>query len=676
MQVALKKQSFSGNFNINDMNPNILYRGSIQKRNRRRGTWTLFLCILCLLCQAQNQSGYQVGFAKMSIDPPDNIFGLALAGYGLPAEGRFSTTWEVVDSLKRFKLITSDKEKLLALDKENTWFSAQQTGGSLQWKENSLEITELNAVAVSGKQEYVLDTNGKLWIRKAGNKLKKVKSPKLKMIASDGKYLYSVDNIGNINRGERYNDKIRWTAIEKEEVEAFTIYDGNIIFSDPEGRLWKMPLKQEASSGKVQIGRYNDVTYTVKIKQLAATNDRIYALDTNGSLYVGKHKSENSMETGSVAIQNDDKKIIIITVDVCGLDYSFTQKIKKAIALKHNLSKDAILINASHTHFAPVTQAWTTWAHFYQQPDSNYLNNVVGRNMMAVVDKAIANIEPASIYFGRGETNIGVNRRDNVRKSEGPVDRTLDVVKVLNQRQQLMGTVFFAGCHPVFQNKGEESFTLSANFPGVARNVLATYTGSDHNLFVQGCGGDINPVSTDYRETGTDLAKNVLEILSTDMQEVTGTLTAFVDSVLIPIKPMTPEAIVAFREKTAAQRSTVYTDKDLRWADLMEHRYQTNMVRQELPVYVQTLNIGSWKLVGLSREAVTSYGMKIRQIWPNRKVSVAGYCNDVSSYLPDGWHIEKGVYEGYDSFFWYGQAGIPPLNIQEIIIDKIQLKNR
>jgi len=637
---------------------------------------TLFLLILCLFCQAQNPPTYQVGFAKMSIDPPDDIFGLALAGYGLPAEGRFSTTWEAIDSLKRFKLISSNKEKLLALDTANRWFSAQRAEDDLQWKESSLSVTALKAVAVLGNQVYALDKKGKLWIQQAGNKPKKVKSQRLKTIASDGKHLYSVDEASHINRGEYHNNSIKWTRIGKEEVEAFTLYGDDIIFSDAEGRLWKMPLTQKDNSGKVQIGRHNDVTYTVNIKQLAATNDRIYALDTNGKLFVGKHKSENSMETGAVAIQYGDNNVIIITADVCGVNYSFTQRIKSAIASKHDIPKDAILINASHTHFAPVTQAWTTWAHFYQRPDSSYLNNVVGKNMIAVADQAIANMEPASIYFGRGETNIGLNRRDNVRKRQGPVDRTLDVVKVLNSHQRLLGTIFFAGCHPVFQNKGEESFTLSANFPGVARSVLARQTGSEHNLFVQGCGGDINPVSQDYRKTGAELAQNVLEVLSSDLQEVRGELHAFVDSVLIPIKPMTPEAIVAFREKTAARKSTVYTDKDLRWADLMEYRYKSNTVRHELPVYVQTLNIGSWKIVGLSREAVTSYGMKIRQIWPNRKVSVAGYCNDVSSYLPDRWHIEQGVYEGYDSFFWYGQNGIPPLNVQEIIIDEIKLKNR
>src|SRR5690606_11884672 len=165
----------------------------------------------------------------------------------------------------------------------------------------------------------------------------------------------------------------------------------NIIFSDVEGRLWKMPLTQKVDSGKVQIGRHNEATYTVKIKQLAATYDRVYALDTNGRLFVGKHKTKNSLETGAVAIQYGGNKVIIITADVCGINYSFTQKIKSAIASKHDIPKDAILINASHTHFAPVTQAWTTWAHFYERPDSSYLNTVVGKNMIAVADQAIEN---------------------------------------------------------------------------------------------------------------------------------------------------------------------------------------------------------------------------------------------------------------------------------------------
>lgn len=94
-----------------------------------------------------------------------------------------------------------------------------------------------------------------------------------------------------------------------------------------------------------------------------------------------------------------------------------------------------------------------------------------------------------------------------------------------------------------------------------------------------------------------------------------------------------------------------------------------------MPVYMQTFNIGNWKLVGISRETVTDYSIGIKKLWPGKLVSVAGYCNDVSSYLPTSKHINAGVYEGKDSFFWYGQPAVFPLNLYETIIDRIKSKN-
>ncbi|MEO7047236.1 MAG: hypothetical protein ABI091_18175 [Ferruginibacter sp.] len=109
-------------------------------------------------------------------------------------------------------------------------------------------------------------------------------------------------------------------------------------------------------------------------------------------------------------------------------------------------------------------------------------------------------------------------------------------------------------------------------------------------------------------------------------------------------------------------------------ANLYFGRGETNigLNRDYLPEYIQFINIGSWKLVGLSREAVNEYGPAIRKIWPDKNVSVAGYCNDLSSYLPKEWHINNQTYEGYDSFFWYGQPGLPPVNIFDIVIDGIK----
>jgi hypothetical protein len=91
-----------------------------------------------------------------------------------------------------------------------------------------------------------------------------------------------------------------------------------------------------------------------------------------------------------------------------------------------------------------------------------------------------------------------------------------------------------------------------------------------------------------------------------------------------------------------------------------------------MPVYINTVNIGNWKLVGFSRETTTDYGLKVKSFWPDKLISVAGYTNDVSSYLPTRMHIEQGVYEAKDSYFWDGMPNAFPKNTDDIILNKIK----
>ena len=158
--------------------------------------------------------------------------------------------------------------------------------------------------------------------------------------------------------------------------------------------------------------------------------------------------------------------------------------------------------------------------------------------------------------------------------------------------------------------------------------------------------------------------------------EIRGELSWSWDSVLIPIKAWDKEKIKNFKEENSGQAGNLEAEKNVRWADLMLKRYEENCMPVNMPVYVQTLRIGNWKLVGLSREAVTEYGIAIRNIWPDQLVSVAAYCNDVPSYLPTDPHIRAADYEGYGSFFWYGQPACFPKNILPIIVEKIKINNR
>lgn len=598
------------------------------------------------LCQAQVNTDYNVGFSRKSLDPDQRQLSLALAGYGLPAEGRFSLSWDRIDG--------TDTET--------------EVGKIFEAKKQPLYLN---------KAKMILHQDGKLYLHQ--NKKQELISGEhnFRLVQAYSDLLIGQDGQQQLWCAVFNKDQVFWQKIEQlEETVAFTILGNNLIVVDGQERMWRVSLINNPAFEKVQIGRFNGVTHNIHIDALQTIDSQLYALDDQGHVYRAIHSSDHSLETSAFVVQQGKDKLLVLTLDLCGVNFSFTHDVKEKIAKKLKLPVNAILINASHTHFAPVSQAWTTWADYYQKPDSNYLNQVIAPAMISAATEANKNLKPGFIYFGRGETFIGTNRNKE-RNGQGPVDRALDVIRVTDRSNQLIGVVFLTGCHPVFKNKGTEAFTISANFPGVARQYIKEELGPVHTLFIQGCAGDINPITDDFRETGTSLGKDVLQVLGSSMEPVQGALTSYLDSVLIPVKPMSREELDAFRKQNMElKQQTVQSEKNIRWVKLMDTRYDKQQLRNVLPVYYQTLNLGSWKLFGLSREAVTSYGMKIRELWPDQHVSVAGYCNDVASYLPDAWHIKHKVYEGYESFFWYGQEGIPPINVQEIILEDIKMKNR
>ncbi len=100
--------------------------------------------------------------------------------------------------------------------------------------------------------------------------------------------------------------------------------------------------------------------------------------------------------------------------------------------------------------------------------------------------------------------------------------------------------------------------------------------------------------------------------------------------------------------------------------------YRKDIMPSSLPEYINTINIGNWKLVGFSRETTTGYSFGVKKLWPEKIISVAGYTNDVSSYLPTHMHLEAKGYEGLDSFFWYGMPDIFPMNVEDIILNRIR----
>lgn len=569
------------------------------------------------------QNIYQVGSAQNSLEPPSDIFSVSLAGYGAPRDGRFSLEWTKKDQPEAIVALLNQKEKLYT----KLFKNAKQTpGDKLPKNSNSFAILKHDLV--------IIDQNDVLW---KATKEKNLSWQKIGL----------APNIIDL-------------VVHHDQLYGLT-GDNEILRYQPNADWLRIAIK-------------NGLTYKQDIKRIAVFKEHLYGIDATNTVLIAQHKTDNNLTAHALAVKSGHEHVVLVSLDLCGFDGSFISEVKEVIEKKYHIPSSAILVNASHTHFAPVSQKWTTWGPHCQKPDSTYLYGTVKPAIIASIGAAIKSEKDANIYFGRGVTAIGANR--SLKDAPIPYDKDVDVLKVVYKNEAASDVLFMHGCHPVFLNQNEQGITISANYPAVTRDLLSKDPHINNSMFIQGCAGDINPVDADHHVTGSKLASAVQNVLADEMTAVTGGINHYLDTINFPVTPWPKEKLEAFKQQNSGHDGDVGAEKNVRWADLMLHYEKTDATPKQMPVYVQTVNIGNWKLVGLSREVVTEYSLGIKKLWPDQLVSVAGYTNDVSSYLPTRRHIQAGVYEGNDSFFWYGQPNIFPEHVYETIINSIKAKNR
>ena len=624
---------------------------------------------------SKGQKEYMVGTSRISIEPDSALFSVALSGYGYPPEGRFSINWAFKGNTPvNIVAITGLDGKFFAADSNWILWSGTPSGENISWKKIGT-ADGIKALAGMNGRIYAVNDKGELLMRKTiqqnvrWERIAKAIYVKT-LTALDGK-LYATNNKNELMKMNPLQHDKYWINIGRaNDVQSMTSHDKRLFAISAGDTLWHI-LPYKDGVPWTEIGRYNGITFDIQIKQIAVLNNRLYAVSKDNKLYIGRHSTDGNLSATAFAIKRKSKTVVLVGVDLTGFNYSLTDEVKDIISKKRNIPKSAILINASHTHFSPSAQAYPTWGDFLDHPDSLYLNNILKKGMVKAIENAMDDMSPADLYFGRGTTDIGRNRR--APDPEYPHDKTLDVLEARNSAGKVVGVMFLTGCHAVFNNSGRESYTISANFPGVTRDMIREKTGANA-IFIQGCAGDIDPRSLlDHKETGMQLADDIMKVMNGNMTKITGNISYSFDTINIPVKPWSIDTIKQFKIDNAQNPGDLDARKNVKWADLMLNMYKKGTVSDKLPEYIQIIGIGNWKMVGLSREVVTEYGPAIRNIWPGKIVSVAAYCNDVASYLPNEWHVVNRFYEGYDSFFWYGQPGLPPVNVFDIVIKGIKL---
>lgn len=363
-------------------------------------------------------------------------------------------------------------------------------------------------------------------------------------------------------------------------------------------------------------------------------------------------------------------RAVFLTTDLLGIPQSVYQRTCAALKERFALAPEQIVLSASHTHCGPVLRG--ALYDIYPLDDAQRAlieayTAELEEKFVEVTGAALADLSPARLASGQGRTAFAVNRRNNLEPEvpkliqqgalKGPVDHAVPVLAVFQPAGALKAVLFGYACH---------NTTLAFNqwcgdYAGYAQMALERSHPHATAMFFMGCGGDQNPLPRRQLE----LAERYGNLLAAAVEE----------ALLAPPAPLTPRLqttmkMVTLRLGAAPTVEELEKFKEdanpatQRWAARLLGEWKAGQsFLREYPFPLQAWRLGGRQLfITLGGEPVVDYALQFKQEF-GADTWVAGYCNDVMTYIPSLRVLREDIpplanarwgYEGHHAMIVYG----------------------
>lgn len=190
-------------------------------------------------------------------------------------------------------------------------------------------------------------------------------------------------------------------------------------------------------------------------------------------------------------------KVLWVQLDLCLIAPSQAHDVRRRVAERTGVPSECVLVACTHTHSGPETGLGQILA---EADPPEWVEPLLAAAVDAAV-RAHAAAEPARLGVGRGEVQIGRNRR----RADGPVDPSLVVVRV-DAAARSDGTplalLYLHGCHPTVL--GHDNLVYSADWPGEASRAIEEALPGTFALFGLSAHADIDPRTRGLMDLAVD----------------------------------------------------------------------------------------------------------------------------------------------------------------------------
>ncbi len=359
---------------------------------------------------------------------------------------------------------------------------------------------------------------------------------------------------------------------------------------------------------------------------------------------------------------------VIVTADLIGFSREFTEAVTQEMGRRFGLSRESVLLNASHTHSGPETRAERDavlgMPEEYKIKNSRFVEGLKG-TCVETVGRALKDLKPAVVTFSSVEMSspFAVCRRVPTPKgieyhstpssyyTGGPRDDTVPVLKVTGADGNPRAVLFGYACHPITLDIDY----FCGDYPGFAQQYIEEAYPGVVAMFVQGCGAQLVPnarFQIEYAQGhGRSLAAMVKNALVGPQTPVTGPIRCASREPALQFQPLPERHVLEEVAKSPGRIAASPLLDPKKAAALLKRLDAGERIPMTVPCPIQAISLGKeLLLIGLAGEPVVDYAVALKTAFQGRFVWVAGYCNSVFGYLPSWKILREGDYEGGRAF--------------------------
>ncbi len=397
----------------------------------------------------------------------------------------------------------------------------------------------------------------------------------------------------------------------------------------------------------------------------------------------GNSGVHDDLTATALVIESGTTRISIVALDILTINEFVVDRVRTRLAPLE------VLLCCSHTHSGPI--AYAGEGSFGK--NRLYINSLV-ENITAAVLEADSRLTPVRLEYGSATAGIAINRREKMpdghmeigRNPEGIVDRSLQVVKVLNGSGKLLATLVNFACHGTVL--GPDNLLVSADWIGAMRNTAEAELGG-FVLFLQGATANLNPDM--YWED-----EHAFEMVAEQGRSVGGAVVqaarsgsgSFEDMPLLikreEIWLPTESQVTSPKPPKNYAKSLLAMAKLPGWmaflADpLLNQRYPWKPRIEALdgywsvPMRMNVIRIGELALISFAAETFTEIGLAVKKVSPAKHTLFTSITDGCISYLHTAESHAEGGYEVDTAPLAYRYPGRLSVDCEAIVLERTKL---